>query len=533
MTTETKVFKDTPEQAAFLDALANSAGHIALIARAGTGKTSTILRGVSVLRQAFPYQEVVVCAYNKSIADEVAEKLKGDGHELAWKEEGGRKYAPRVAAATLHSLGFSLIRTMFRDIKVDEDKVKKIIEGYKPRKDPRTGEDLHLHANGRIYQEYPGQIAALVGYAKGAGFGFFNDLPIGSKDAWYALADHYDVNGLDDTSEMDEVVEAAQHVYRQSLEDTATIDFDDMILFPLVKNIVVKYGKDHIFLDEAQDLSRARQALARKMLKPRTGRMYIVGDDRQAIYGFSGADAAALDNLINGLGATRMPLTVTWRCPTSVVKLAQTLVPDIKAAPSAAEGRIDRITEKQFDELELTAADAILCRNTAPLISCAYKLIRKGVPCKVEGRSIGQGLEKLVTRWKVKTIDALLNKLELYRDREVQKAMAKGSESKAEEVNDRVDTLKEICNAVIAMNKQSVDDVRAFIQGLFADSAENVLTLATYHRSKGREWDRVILWEHAARCPSRAARQQWQFQQEENLAYVAYTRAKQNLVFVG
>lgn len=114
----------------------------------------------------------------------------------------------------------------------------------------------------------------------------------------------------------------------------------------------------------------------------------------------------------------------------------------------------------------------------------------------------------------------------------MQKAVAKGSESKAEEVNDKCDTLKEICNAVLAKGKHSVDDVRQFINELFSDGAKGVLTLATYHRSKGREWPRVFLWEHFQRCPSRGARQPWQLEQEMNLAYVAYTRSMDTLVFV-
>ena len=70
-----------------------------------------------------------------------------------------------------------------------------------------------------------------------------------------------------------------------------------------------------------------------------------------------------------------------------------------------------------------------------------------------------------------------------------------------------------------------------FIHSLFADGVDNCTTLATYHRSKGREWERVILYEHSERCPSKAARQQWQKEQEDNLAYVAITRAKSTLVF--
>ena len=46
-------------------------------------------------------------------------------------------------------------------------------------------------------------------YAKQAGFGFFPDKQIGNAGCWYDLADHFDINGLDDTSEMDLIIEAA------------------------------------------------------------------------------------------------------------------------------------------------------------------------------------------------------------------------------------------------------------------------------------------------------------------------------------
>jgi superfamily I DNA/RNA helicase len=164
---------------------------------------------------------------------------------------------------------------------------------------------------------------------------------------------------------MEDIVEVCQQVYRQSLAQTDVIDFDDMILFPLIKNLRVKFGKDVIFLDEAQDLSRARQALARKFLKP-SGRLVIVGDDRQAIYGFSGADAAALDNLVQSMNATVLPLSITWRCPKAVVSLAQTIVPDIEAAPTAPEGVVSTV------HLQDEAAWASLASEFTPKTpSCA------------------------------------------------------------------------------------------------------------------------------------------------------------------
>lgn len=503
----------TVQQQAFLTALTTTTSHLALVARAGCGKTSTILLGVDAARAADPSCEVLVCAFNKAIADEVSGKLKKAGH-TDWKY---------VQAQTLHALGMGLVRQLNKNVKVSGDKVRDLVERMKAWQTPE----------GEIANKYGSQIVQLVGLAKQAAVGFFPDVPIGNVQVWHDLADHFDVNGLDETDEAELVVEAAQKVYKASLAETGEIDFDDMILYPLIKNLRVRFTKDLVFLDEAQDLSRARQALARKFMKPNTGRMIVVGDDRQAIYGFTGADAAALDNLIRSLGATRLPLSVTWRCPAAVVTEAQMIVPDIQAAEGAPMGAVRRVGTIDDVMALFTNEDAILCRNTAPLIQTAYKLIRAGIPCKVEGRAIGEGLIKLARRWKVATVDALLNKLDTYEEREVQKALAKGNEQKMEAVQDMVNTLREIIGAVTARGFNTVNAVIDFINDLFGDDVKGVMTLATYHRSKGREFPNVYLFEHFARCPSRAAKQDWQIVQEHNLSYVAITRAMKTLTYIG
>ncbi len=499
--------KLTSQQSAFVSAVVSGSDNIALVARAGSGKTSTIMAAVNALATSKPTAEIAICAYNKAIANEISEKLKKAGH-TDWR---------KIQGTTIHSLGYSLIKFVFRS-EIDDKKVIKLADPERFTGDNRA-----------LLEQYSSQVVSLVRYAKQAGVGFFDDAPIASVDVWHRLAEHFDVNGVDDAVHMEEIVRMAQHIYRMSLNDTGTIDFDDMILFPLIKNLRVKFGKDFIFLDEAQDLSRTRQALARKFLKP-TGRMFIIGDDRQAIYGFSGADAEALDRMTSSINAIKMPLSVTFRCPINVVKLAQTIVPDITWAEGAAEGEVLEVDEMPSD---ITADDAILCRNTAPLITLAYGFIRQGKAAKVEGRSIGENLDKLCNRWKVTTIASFLDKLETYRDREVQKAAAKGNDTKIEEVNDRCDCLREICNACLANNRTDLQAVRDMIASLFADDVKGAITLCTYHRSKGREWGRVVLFEHKTRCPSKAARQAWQRLQEDNLAYVAFTRAMKTLVFVG
>jgi DNA helicase II / ATP-dependent DNA helicase PcrA len=496
----------TVQQQAFITALVSSTSHLVLRARAGTGKTTTILQGVAAYHQAHPTHEIVICAFNAAIAKEVKEKIEVAGYD--WR---------KVQGSTIHSLGWGLVRFAFRltNDDIDDKKVRKLIDG---RNEP-------------VFGQFGGQIGQLVRYAKGAGFGFFTDKQIGDKGAWYQLADHFDVNGFDDTSDMDLVVDAAIEIYRASLAQVDVVDYDDMILFPLVKNLRVKFQKDLVIIDEYQDTSPTRQALARKFMKP-TGRMVAVGDDRQAIYGFTGADNEALDRFVTHMRADVLPLTVTWRCPQAVVREAQKIVADIQCA-SDREGLVTSVDHETFSKMELLADDVILCRNTAPLVTMAYSLIRRGIACKVEGRAIGEGLLRLVNRWQVTTVDAFILKLEVYRDREVQKAMAKMNEAKVEEINDRVETLLQVCAAVTARQQTSLGAVREFVTNLFADDVTGVLTLATYHRSKGREWNRVFLLEHSARCPSRAARQAWQQRQEANLAYVAITRAKETLTYVG
>lgn len=509
----------TAQQAAFLTALTDTRDHLALVARAGCGKTSTILLGVNAFRQQIG-GEVLVCAFNNSIAKEVKEKLQRAGHTDF----------RAVGAQTVHSMGWGLVRFAFRlgNDAIQGNKVRDLVDEWSAEADEKGRFDTV-----EFLRAYRATICELVSKAKGEAFGCGHGFPeIGSIEAWAQLAAHHDVDGLDDPEETQKVYEASQYIYRKSLARRDVLDYDDMILFPLAFRMVVKFQKDLVIVDEAQDLSRARWALIRKFVKPH-GRVVAVGDDRQAIYGFAGADADSLPNIIRELGATVLPLSQTFRCPKAVVAEAQRLVPDIEAAGHYL-GTVERCAPEDLDALvaSLGATDAVLCRNTAPLITLAYQLIRAGKPCKVEGRAIGQGLIAMVRKWKVTTIAQFLGRLKQWEEREIQKAQAAGNDAKVEEIEDKAMTLREIAKACQEKGQQSIEAMVAFIDGLFADEPKGMTVLATYHRSKGREWPRVILWEHNTRCPSRAAKQPWQRQQEANLAYVAITRAQETLVYV-
>lgn len=304
------------------------------------------------------------------------------------------------------------------------------------------------------------------------------------------------------------------------------ISYGEMLYLPLYFNMPIP-TYDWVCVDEAQDSNPARREFAKRMCKP-SCRMLWVGDDRQAIYGWAGADNDALDQIIVQFACTVYPMTVTFRCGKTIVKLAQTLVPDYKAADINADGTVSNMNEDEFSKADMQPTDAIICRNTAPLVRTAYKLIGRGVACHVEGKNIGKQLLPLLYRWsRIKNVAPYSDKLREYRDTETAKLMAKNDEAAAEQLNDRVETIFAI---IEYMPKGSlVSEIQAYAEKLFADSEDGEpaqhVTLLTIHRSKGLEYPRVFGLGTNKYLPSPYARQDWQQQQEANLLYVNYTRA--------
>jgi superfamily I DNA/RNA helicase len=448
-------------------------------------------------------------AFNKSMGDELKDRTKG---------------MKNVKASTLHGAGFGALRFRYKNISVDANKVRDIaydlIEG-------EDREDL---------EPFVAFVLKLVGLAKDTGIGFFN--AIEDDSVWFDLVDKFDVADLlDEKLSVEKGIKFSQVLLRRSNKIKNVVDFSDMIYMVLVDGIHMLQN-DWVLIDEAQDTNPTRRALAKKMLKPRTGRLIAVGDPHQAIFGFTGADNDALDQIRKEFGAITLPLTVTYRCPKKVVELARNWVSHITADDSAPDGEvINAKAEDVFGDKStytFTPDDVILCRNNAPLISTAFTLIRRGIACRIEGRDIGVQLANLAGKWKVKRLDTLRDRLEKYREREIQKAMAKGQEQKADSIADRVDCLYILIERA-EEKRLDVDGLIEMIYGMFSDAdkaPKDVLTLSSVHKFKGHERKRVFLLGRHEYMPSPYARQQWQQEQERNLIYVAVTRAMETLVEV-
>ena len=504
----------SPQQAAVLDLIKTGRGSIEVVARAGCGKTFLLLKIVEAVA-AMGNSDLILMAYNKSIGDELKSKISALG--IDWKV---------AQAGTCHSFGYAALRKLYPNTKIETDKVRNIINYmHEQEREKSFGDPIPF------WNDCSALVERAVSLAKQRAFGHL--CKIDDRAAWIEMWEYFDLDSeLSELYHRNDVINEAIGVLQYSFSiDRNVIDFDDMILAPLIHKAPF-LKKKWVLVDESQDTNAARRALALALLAP-GGRMVFVGDDRQAIYGFTGADGNSMSQLKIATNAVSMPLNVTYRCPKVVVQEAQRLVPDITAHPSAPEGKLRSIKVEDLHLETLTCDDAILCRNTAPLVSTAFSLLSRGIPCKVEGRDIGEGLIRLARRWKCKTLAQLSDKLAIYRVAEVKKFTEAKKENLLQHVIDQVECLEVIIARCSAMKKHNVDDLVKMIEDMFGNSSEEVkkvLTLSTIHKSKGREWKRVFTLGRAKYLPSPYARLDWQIVQEANLEYVQLTRAQSELI---
>jgi hypothetical protein len=241
---------------------------------------------------------------------------------------------------------------------------------------------------------------------------------------------------------------------------------------------------------------------------------------RNSIYAWRGAiDAMPL--AVERFGARTLPLSICYRCAKSIVRKAQEFVPTIQAFDGAEEGLVDENSTWTTDSFRLT--DAILCRNNAPLVKLAFRLIRAGKPAKVRGRDIGNGLVALVRRFRANSMDELREKLSKWQAVEIVKA--NGRQDQIQSVTDRAETLR-----VFIDNSRSPDECVNKIESLFADDAAGYVTLSSVHGAKGLEWPRV--WLLDPELIGKRAETEQEKMTERNVFYVAVTRAQREFRFI-
>jgi superfamily I DNA/RNA helicase len=504
-------------QLAVFKNVAEGTGHTVVNAVAGSGKTTTIEAAVDYIPRGL---KTAFFAFNKDIAKVLGQRLAGKPVEVS----------------TLHSYGLKCITASLGRLTIDEYRVHGFVEDLYRDEIARLEKAITESKSEADVFEFQEQLEIIddrcrmliktVSLAKSAlaltsasidevMYRFDIELPTTEEDEEGAFGD----DAGDDAAEADrqkfvqEVLGLLRHCY--STED-GKIDFDDMVWLPVVRKLRQRKF-DRVFVDETQDLNAAQIELTLRACRE-GGRILAVGDPRQAIYAWRGADERAFDNVKDSLGATELPLSICYRCSKAVVRKAQEIVRNIQPATDAVEGEVINATREQM-ERGAQPGDFIISRVNAPLIGLCMGFLRDGRRANIQGRDVGKNLASFVKKSKVTDVPAFRVHVEEWAKKEIARLAAKKRDTQA--VEDRA-----ACLIALSDGAVSVADVVARIEELFSDKSDGAcIMLSTTHKAKGLERDRVWLLIDTYR-PGVST-------EEANCLYVAQTRAKHTLVLVG
>lgn len=469
----------SPYQQSIFDFVQGDNGNAVIEAVAGSGKSTTLIKSLDFTD---PKADVAFVAFNRHIAKELSERAPSHVH-----------------VSTLHALGYENAReALGSNLQVNADKLWNLYDELDP-----YGQSNELKP----------AVVRLVELLKGT-------LREPTEADLNYLTDRYsiEVNG-----DAERVYALSAALYQRSIAEKTSLDFGDMIHWCATGEIPCRRF-DVLFVDEAQDFNAAQRAMALNSVKP-NGRIIAVGDRSQSIMGFQGSDTDSIPNFITETNAQTLPLSICYRCPKSVVQLAQTIVPHIEWRDGAPEGVVKDVQSLP----NMLPGDMVVCRTNAPLVAPCMELIRRKVKATIRGRDIGNGLISMLKRGEKRANSRqmmdVLSYLDKYVAGEKAKLLRAHKEVRAVALQDQLDTLWALADGCF-----TTGEVRRNIMQVFSDDKAAV-TFSSVHRAKGLEADRVFILRPDL-LPFPKAIQDWEQQQERNVTYVAYTRPKQELYFV-
>ena len=298
-------------------------GPVLCVAPAGSGKTTTLVARIA-WRVALGADPRSVCAvtFNRRAAEELRERL-----DAALEPIGVAAGSAQVR--TFHALGMRILRSAGIDVSRIADRaavITRLAGGPLPAATMRLLDDAFTRLT--------------LDPERGPG------------------SDRPDLH-------------AAYAAYRAALAADGAIDLDD-----LVAGALRVLGDDAALLarwrartavllvDESQDLDRSQLELALLLAGERRD-VFLVGDDDQTIYAWRLADVRRILDLAARLpGLRRVDLTVNYRCPAEVVRRADRLV-----------SRVGERFVKRIDPAPGATGELVLAPDTGDDVARARRLM--------------------------------------------------------------------------------------------------------------------------------------------------------------
>lgn len=547
---------------------------LVVVAVPGAGKTWTTVESC----RRTPRHRSVVVAFGRRVKDELQARLPSSAR-----------------AQTLNGLGYAAWRDAVGDVEVASNKLDRIAR--------KAADDNHfpqflrrrvvrLAELGRMYGIVPGSTPPeginvgdgaaatasrddlCVGDTLAGGALQLRGLVADVDAAWLELIERHDLKPGDAPGRL---VAAARDVLRKSIRTShQIIDFGDQVYLPtLAVEPYLSCDADVLYCDELQDLDHLQRRMIVRLVRgnDRCRPVFVgVGDPKQAIFSFRGAESDSMQRLRRDLDAIVLPLSICYRCPTTHLAAARRYSPRIEAAPGAAAGlmhryddagtlscvrpwehppscycvvagrlvgTVDDSTPPRLRDSgeDFRPGDVVVCRARAPLVRAAFWLWKRKVPARILGREIGGDILSFVENagGRASTLAEMVAAVERVTSRAVVRHRAQDDVEAAAEASDRRDVVAAVARSVFDEDVPQSREMELFrrrLEDLFGDDEdrESVVLLATVHKFKGGEADRMWWLDPDKPDPANPAyRREWQRVEAANLRLVALTRSRSEL----
>ncbi|WP_337154756.1 DNA helicase II [Proteus terrae] len=271
-----------------------------VLAGAGSGKTRVLVHRIAWLlsvEQASPFSIMAVTFTNKAAAE-----MRHRIEDLIGTSQGG------MWIGTFHSLAHRLLRAHYLDANLPQD-FQIIDNDDQYRLIRRIVKSMDLDD-----KQWPAR----------QGMWYIN----GKKDEGLR-PQHIQTYGNPVETTWLKVYQA----YQEACDRAGLVDFAELLLRAhelwLNKPQILEHYQNrftNILVDEFQDTNRIQYAWIR-MLAGQTGKVMIVGDDDQSIYGWRGAQVENIQNFLNEFpGAETIRLEQNYRSTSNILKAANALI---------------------------------------------------------------------------------------------------------------------------------------------------------------------------------------------------------------
>ena len=501
-------------------AVTSTAPLLAIIAGAGSGKTTVLTRRVAhrCLTGAADASHTVVLTFTRQAAGELRRRLSTLG------------LRDQPISGTFHAVALRLLRQYWDD----HDRRHPTLVSDRSR---LVGEVMGARRTGRLYD-----IVSDIDWARARRV---------APDRLEQAAREAGRTSRAGWGEVAKVMKDVEALKRKR----GVIDLDDLLELHISIALddpsfaaANRWRLRHFFVDEAQDINPLQEAVL-DVWRGQREDLTLVGDPSQAIYGFNGADSRLLLRLEDRFpGIEVVRLDQNYRCTPQIVTTGLDALssgsgslPPLRSTRSAGEVPVAyRFADETAEAAGIAQIVpglrlpmgrwrdiAVLARTNAQLPPIKAALERVGIPVVVSGSAALDPIQVAVRAAAEQTSRERLSTWS--RD-----ARHADTEATDEEMSAR----RRVADAVDEFLAEGGRDGLGFAtwvrtaRPFQADSRPDAVELVTFHAAKGREWFGVVIAGcESGLVPHYSAKTTDEKDEEIRLSYVAITRASDRLAF--